>query len=174
MMQRQTCLNELPAEADELINLSDQVEQARERLYRALLAIGDRYVEKRTELAMGGFSGLNLLVRKRGRSVSATWCLFYFKNGKRTGITNLPKVKGSPMYDVHTIGRNVPAWLYEAAVEIEMEVRPIREALLRLTEMDKALGVIDARVGARYFIALPASDQYSGTHPDPLDPTTTI
>lgn len=170
MMQGQTCLKEPPADAGELLTLSDQVDQARERLYRELLKVGERFVEKRMALAQGGFSGLNLLVRKRGRSVSAVWAMFHFKNGKRTGITHLPKVKGSAIYDVFTIGRNAPAWLYEAAVEVEMEVRPIREALLRLTEMDKALSVINARVGNRYFVALPASNQDGVATADPLDP----
>lgn len=168
------------AEASELIELSEATERARERLYQQLLKIGDRFVERRTALANGEFCGLNLIVRKRGKSVSAVWANFHFKNGKRSGITNLPKVKGSPSYDLFTIGRNTPEWLYGAAVAIEMEVRPIRETLYRLTDIDRALGVMNARSGGIHFAALPGSEAdhstgYGSTDPlDPLDPSANI
>lgn len=153
-----------------LVRMKLALEEARDRLHRKALELGTRFVERRTEAGAGAFCGLNLIVRRRGNSVQVGWANFHYKNGNRTGITNVKKAKGSAIYDVPVLKKDQPEWVHEAAVETEMQARVIREALALIVSLDKNLISLNDRVGGKLFTALnpEGRDDQSGsdTHED--------
>lgn len=155
-----------------LLGIQAHIEAARIRLHQRALELATEFSERRILDGLGLFSGLNLMVRRRGNSVTAHWVMFHFRNSRRTGITNLPKQKGAPSYDLVTLKRHAPDWLLAAAIETEEAIRPIRESLSRLIEMDKSLRVISTRVGGSVFTALTPEriDADAGDEPDPTIP----
>lgn len=116
------------------------------------IRVATEFHTHRLELSEG-FSNLNVVVRERseGKSVQIGWALFHFRNGKRTGISALKKHRGASGYDLATIKLNSPDWLKAWACETELRLRPLREALDRLTSMERDAKVIAGRIAAPTF-----------------------
>lgn len=135
--------------APTLSAIQSAIAEARKMILADAERIVEEFKERRKEISEG-FSNLNVLVRNRqdGRSIAIIWVLFHFRNGYRTGQTNLKKKRGSH-YDIAVIRLAAPSWLEPLAVDTELALRPLRDALDRLTNMERDLRVIDARLCSR-------------------------
>lgn len=137
-----------PDRTRDLLTLNAEViDRQRDDILARAFALGEEFTRRRSELLAEGFNGLNVLARKRGRSVQIKWVIYHYKKGRRTGVENLPKSRNSPSYDLPVLKRRAPEELHEAISDIEGQLRPLREALARLTEMDTALKVVASRLG---------------------------
>ncbi|MCU1137026.1 MULTISPECIES: conjugative transfer protein MobI(A/C) [Stenotrophomonas] len=128
------------------------IEALRKAIFVDAQNIAAEFHEKRMEITEG-FSNINVVVRERneGRSISIGWAIFHFRNGKRTGVTQLKKRRGVASYDLAAIKLHAPGWLQPLAVETEMRLRPLREALDRLTVLERDARVIANRVAPLTF-----------------------
>jgi len=66
-------------------------------------------------------------------------------------VTQLKKRRGVASYDLAAIKLHAPGWLQPLAVETEMRLRPLREALDRLTVLERDARVIANRVAPLTF-----------------------
>ncbi|MGE8280051.1 MAG: conjugative transfer protein MobI(A/C) [Stenotrophomonas sp.] len=123
------------------------ISMLRKEIFQEALSIAEEFHVKRVEIAES-FSNLNAYVRERndGRSVEITWVLYHFRNGNRTGRTQLKKHRGVPGYDIATLKLNSPEWLHGLAIETELRFRPLRETLLELTVMERRANAIATRL----------------------------
>jgi len=126
------------------------INATRQLIYGSALEVSRQYTERRADAALGRFSGLNMIVRARsgGRSIQIYWVMLHYRNGSRVGMTSVPKPKRAMHFDTATIKRKATEWLADIAVEAELEVRPLREALERLTNCERAFRVAATRLGA--------------------------
>lgn len=120
----------------------------RKAIYLEALKLAEGFHVKRVEISGGSFSNLNAYVRERndGRSVEITWVLYHFRNGSRTGRTQLKKHRGAPGYDFAGLRANSPEWLHDLAIETELRFRPLRETLLELTVVERRINAIARRL----------------------------
>lgn len=128
------------------------IDVLRKAITEEAMRIAAEFHERRLELSEG-FSNLNVVVRERseGKSVQIGWAIFHFRNGRRTGVSALKKHRGSSGYDLATIKLNSPDWLKAWACETELRLRPLREALDRLTSMERDAKVIAGRIAPQTF-----------------------
>lgn len=129
----------------EVLATHDGIRALRISLFEAAQRLGKEYSDRRTK-ASESFSNLNLSARMRGRSVQIQWVLYHFKNGRRNGVTNVPKPRSVRDYDLATVKRKSPEWLHEIAIETELKARPLRECFARLIDLERDLEVIANRV----------------------------
>lgn len=143
-----------------------QIAAIRKAIFDDARNIAAEFHQKRVEISEG-FSNLNVLVRERneGRSVQIGWAVYHFRKGKRTGVTALPKRKGVALYDLASIKLHSPDWLQPLAVETEMRLRPLREALDRLTALEKDARVIANRLVPSTFGEHPMADDDENQRP---------
>ena len=107
-----------------------------------------RYIEQRKEAGEGAFAPLNLrvVVRENDRSVQIEWILLHYRKKVFRGTTLLAKPKDTRNFDLATLKRKSPDWLGPIAIEAELEARPLRESLTRLTEMERGIRAIANRL----------------------------
>ena len=135
----------------------------RASLHQRALDLSTEYAERRE--AMGhGFANLNLQVQKHndGRTITLYWGLLHFRKGKKTGFTLLKRSKGALHFDLTAVAANAPEWLRPLAKEIELRARPIREALVEVTGIERRMRVIANR--------LQLENIYDSTQSDENDP----
>lgn len=144
----ETSLNQA---ASLVLEHTQRTQVIRETVMAQAIELSDAFVDQRTLLQAqsgGEFVGLVLMVRGRNenRSIQISWVTLHFRQGKRTGMTSLPKPRSSRDFDLTTLKRIAPDWLHELLVETEQKARLLRDALASLTTIDRELKVIGSRL----------------------------
>lgn len=159
------------AERDPYEEAAIAVQALREIALQRAQALAKRYIDRRVMLQEtdgDGFIGIALYVRVRNerRTVNLDWTIGHFKGGAHTGSTSIPKKRGRAEYDLAVLKGKTPRWAYDLVVETELEARVIRDALLRLTEMDEALRVATRRLKQATQNANPGADVEADIDPE--------
>ncbi|MCD9046846.1 conjugative transfer protein MobI(A/C) [Luteimonas sp. MHLX1A] len=128
------------------------VQSIREQALSKAQQLAKEYSDKRTELQLSAgdsFIALALVVRARNdnRSIQILWQNQHYRGRKLVGGSDVSgKKRGESGYDLSKLTSPAPAWSKELVKEYELKAREIREALLRLTEVDDALKVVTRRL----------------------------
>ena len=129
-----------------------------------------RYIRQRDEASTGGFIPLNLrvAVRENDRSVQIEWVLIHVRKKIFRGTTLLAKPKDTRNFDLATLKRSIAKteWLWPIAIEAELEARPLRESLARLTEMERGIRAIANRLCPDDLASIFTFDDNALTQPD--------
>ena len=94
----------------------------------------ETYNLKRSEISNQGFCNLNFRMRHRNENnIQAEWYLSHFKNGRRTGTTNIKKNRGSHAYDVRLLKSSSPECMHSLVEATEIQARKIRKKIKTLS-----------------------------------------
>lgn len=94
----------------------------------------ETYNLKRSEMSNQGFCNLNFRMRHRNENnIQAEWYLSHFKNGRRTGTTNIKKNRGSHAYDVRLLKSSSPECMHSLVEATEIQARKIRKKIKTLS-----------------------------------------
>lgn len=139
--------------ADATHDVVAAVQALRAAVVQQANALAEHYIAERERLQTtvgDSFIGTTFSVRERndGRSVQLAWGVAHFRAKRFTGMTSVPKRRGDANYDLAKLKGVTPAWAHELVIETEMKARLLRDVLLRLTEVDTALQVVNRRLDA--------------------------
>lgn len=119
--------------------LSSFASMKREVLDEAKI-LEETYNLKRSEMSDLGFCNLNFRLRKRNENnIQAEWYLSHFKNGMRTGTTNIKKNRGSHSYDLRLLKMSSPKWMHSLIEETEIQARIIRKKFETIAKIQSLL-----------------------------------